>query len=93
MNEVDFMFAKSDSLVEVPYVEPSFMGSLNVESMIPMSHGIRMIDMNNVRCYRNYDKCNVYAVVCCVQNVKNDDECYSHVITFPIQILNAHKLS
>ena len=55
MNEADFTFAKADSLVEVPYVAPSFLGSLNVKSMIPMSHGIRMNDMNNVMCYMNYD--------------------------------------
>ena len=71
------MFAKSDSLVEVSYVEPSFWGSLNVKSMISRSHGIRMNDMNNVMCYMNYDMCYVYAVVCCVQNVKYDDACYS----------------
>ena len=59
MNEVDSLFAKSDSLVEVPYVEPSFLGSLNVKSMTPRSHGIRMNDMNNIMCYRNYDVCYV----------------------------------
>ena len=92
MNEADSVFAKSDTLVEVPYVEPSFMGSLNVESMIPMSHGIRMNDINNVMCYMNYDMCYVYAVVYCVQNVKYDDTCYSHGKTFLIQILKAHKI-
>ena len=63
MNETDSVFAKADSLVEVPYVEPSFLGSLKVKSMIPRSHGIRINDMNNVRCYMNYDMCYVYAVV------------------------------
>ena len=58
---------KQDSLFEVPYVEPLFLGSLNVQSMIPMSHGIRMNDMNNVMCYMNYNVFYVYAVVCCVQ--------------------------
>ena len=90
MNEPDSVFAKVDSLFEVPYVEPSFLGSLNVKSMILMSHGIRMNDMNNVMCYRNYDKCYVYTVVCCVQNVKYDDACYSHGITFLIQIYKVH---
>ena len=40
MKETDSMFAKTDSLVEVPYVEPSLLGSLNVKSMISISHGI-----------------------------------------------------
>ena len=40
MNEADSMFAKEDALVEVPYVEPSFLQSHNVKSMIPRSHGI-----------------------------------------------------
>ena len=40
MYEADSMFAKEDSLVEVPYVEPSFLGSLDVKSMIPKSHGV-----------------------------------------------------
>ena len=62
MNEIDSVFAKEDSLVEVPYVESSFLGSLNVKSMILCSHGIRMNDMNNVMCYMNYDMCYVYAV-------------------------------
>ena len=69
MNEADSVFSKADTLVEVPYVEPSFLISLNVKSMIQRSHGIRMNDMNNVLCYMNYDMCDVYVVVCCVQNV------------------------
>ena len=93
MNEADSVFAKADSLVEVPYVEPSFLRSLNVKSMILRSHGILMNDMNNVMCYINYDMCYVYDVVCSVQNFKYDDTCYSHVITFLIKILKVHKLS
>ena len=92
MNETDSMFTKSNTLVGFPYVEPSFLGSLNVNSMIPRSHGIQMNDMKNVMCYRNYDMCYVYAVMCCVQNVKYDDACYSHGITFLIQICKAHTL-
>ena len=38
MNEADSMFAREGSLVEVPYVEPFFWGSLDVKSMIPKSH-------------------------------------------------------
>ena len=59
MNEAGSAFANEDSLVEVPYVEPSFLGSLKVKSMIPRSHGIRMNYMNNVVCYMNYDMCYV----------------------------------
>ena len=92
MNEAK-VFAKANSLVEVRYVETSFLGSLNVKYMILRSHGIQMNDMNNVMCYMNYDMCYVYDVVCCVQNVKYDDACYSHGITFLIQIWKAHKLS
>ena len=51
MNESDFVFAKEDSLIEVPYVEPSFLGSLNVKSMIPRSNGIWMNDIKEVVCY------------------------------------------
>ena len=57
MNEPDSVFAKVDSLVEVPYVEPSFWGCLDVKSMIPRSHGIRMNDMKEVMCYMQYAKC------------------------------------
>ena len=67
-------------------------GKSNVKSMIPRSHDIRMNDMNNITCYMNYDMSYVYAVVCCVQNVKYDDACYSHGITFLIQIWKAHSL-
>ena len=55
MKEEDYVFAKADSLVEVPYVEPSFLVSLKCNSMSPRSHGIGMNDMNNIMCYRNYD--------------------------------------
>ena len=59
MNEANYVFANEDSLKEVPYVETSFLGSLNVKSMIPRSHGIRMNYMNIVMCYMNYDMCYV----------------------------------
>ena len=62
MNEADFVFGNEDSLFGILYVEPSFVGTLNVNSMILRSHGILMNDMNNDMCY-------VYAVVCCVQNI------------------------
>ena len=57
INEADSVFAKADSLVEVPYVEPSFLGSLNVKFMIPRSHGIWMNDMKDVMFYMQYDMC------------------------------------
>ena len=34
MNEVDSVFANEDSLVDVPSIEPSFLGCLDVKSMI-----------------------------------------------------------
>ena len=40
MNEVDSVFAKEGSLVEVQYVDPSFLESLNVKFIVPRSHGI-----------------------------------------------------
>ena len=51
MNKADSVFAKEGSLVEVPYVEPSFLGSFDVKSVIPKFHGIKMIDMKDVICY------------------------------------------
>ena len=93
MNEVDSMFAKTDSLVEVPYVEPSLLGSLNVKSMIPRSYVIKINDMNNIMCYMNYDMCYVYTIMYCVQNVKYDGACYYHRVSLLIQILEAYKLS
>ena len=87
MNEADSVFAISDSLIKVPYVETSFLGSLNVKSMIPRSLGIRMNDMNNVMCYMNYDMFYVKYVMCCLQNNKFDNACYTHRMTFQIHIL------
>ena len=40
MNKVDSVFANEDSLVEAPSVGPSFLGCVDVKSMIPRSHGI-----------------------------------------------------
>ena len=93
MNEEDSMFAKTDSLVEVPYVEPSFLGCLNAKSIILRSHGIWMNDINNVMCYMNYNIYYVKYVMCCLQNDKFDDACYTHGITFEIKILHVHWLS
>ena len=60
------MFTKEDSLVEVPYVEPSFLESRNVKSMIPRSHAILMNKMKDVMFYMQYDmcKCKMLFVVC-----------------------------
>ena len=68
MNEANSLFAKVDSLVEIPYVEPSFLGSLNVKSMIPRSHGIWMNDMKDVMCYMQNDMCYQQDVMCYIQN-------------------------
>ena len=54
MNEEDYVFAKKGSLYEVPYVEPTFFGSLDVMSMIQRSHGIWTNDMKKVMCYIKY---------------------------------------
>ena len=59
MNEADSVFAKEGSLVEVPYVEPSFLGSLNVKSMIPKFHGIWTNDIKDVKCCMQYVMCYV----------------------------------
>ena len=40
MNEADSVFSEECSLVEVPYVEPLFLESLKVKSMIKRSQGI-----------------------------------------------------
>ena len=90
MNEANSMFGNKDSLVEVPYVDPSFLVSLNVKSMIPRSHGIRMNDMNNVKCYMNYDMCYVKYVMCCLKYDKFDDSCYTHGMTFQIKMWQVH---
>ena len=68
MNEVDSVFAKEGSLVKVPYVEPSFLESLDVKSMIPMSHGIWTNDMQNAMCYMQYVMCYVQ-MLCVVWNM------------------------
>ena len=49
MNEADSVFAKEGSLVD-----PSFLGSLDVKSMIPKFHGIWTNDMKDVMCYMQY---------------------------------------
>ena len=59
MNETDSVFAKEVSIVEVQYVEPSFLGILDLKSMIPRSHGIWTNDMKNVMCYMQYVMCYV----------------------------------
>ena len=62
MNEKDFVFVKQGSLVEIPYVEPSFLGSLDVKSMIPKSHGVWMNYMKDVMCYTHYVMCYMQSV-------------------------------
>ena len=93
INEADIVFANEDSLVEVPYVEPSFSESLDVKPMIPRSYGIWTNDMQNVMWYMQYFMCYVQDVMCCVQYDKYDDAYYSHGMTFLIQMWKAHSLS
>ena len=69
MNEADSLFAKVESLIEVSYVEPSILGSLDIKSMIPRSHGIRTNDMKNVMYDIQYVMCYMKYVLCCVQYV------------------------
>ena len=92
MNESYYVFAEEGSLVEVPYVETSFLGSLDVKSMIPRSHGIWTINMKNVMCYMQYIMCYVQDVMCYVQYDKFDDACYSHGMTFLIWNSQVHLL-
>ena len=40
MNEANSVFAKEGSLVKVPYVETSFLESLDAKPMIPKSYGV-----------------------------------------------------
>ena len=47
MNETYYVFAKEGSLLEVPYVDPSFW-EVPREVHDPRSHGIRKNDMNCV---------------------------------------------
>ena len=75
MNEADSLFAKEGSLVEVSYVEPSFLGSLDVKSMIPRSHGIWTNAMKNVISYMQYVMCYVQDVMWCVKYDNYDDAC------------------
>ena len=100
MNETDSVFAKVGSLVEVPYVEPSFFVSLDVKSMIPRSPGIWTNDMKNVMCYMQYVMCYmqyvmcyVQDVMCCVQYDNYYNACYSHGMNLLIQIWKVHSLS
>ena len=82
MNESYYVFAKEDSLVEVPYVETSFLGSLDVKPMNLKSHGVWTNDMKNVMCYMQYFMWYVLDVMWCVQYEKYDDVCYSHGMKF-----------
>ena len=56
MNELGSVFSKEGSLIEVPYVATTFMGSLDLKS-IPKSHGKWTNDMKNVMCYMQYVMC------------------------------------
>ena len=94
MNEVASIFSKEGSLVEVPYVNPSFWEVL-------MSWHMKN-DMKYVRCYMQYVMCYVQYVMCymqyfmcyvqyvmcymqyvmfCVRYDMYGDACYSHSMT------------
>ena len=45
--------------------------------------------IKDVMCYMLCDTCYVYNFMCCVQYDKFDDACYSHGMTFLIQIWKA----
>ena len=64
MNEADSVFANEDSLVEVPSVEPLFLGYLAVKSMIPRSHGIWMNYIKEVMCYTQNVMYAIWYVLC-----------------------------
>ena len=82
MNEADSVFSNEGSLVEVPYVEPSFLGSLDVKSMIQSFMAYEQM-IWKIMCY-------VWDIICCVQYDTYDDACYSHCMTFLIQIWQVH---
>ena len=46
--------------------------------------------MKDVMFYMQNDMCYVYYVMCCVQYDMYDDACYSHGMTFLIQIWQVH---
>ena len=93
MNETDSVFAKEVYIVEVQYVEHSFLGILDLKSMIPRSHGIWTNDMKKIICNMQYVMCYVLDVMCCVQYDKYYDACYSYGMDFLIQIVQVHSLS
>ena len=87
MNEWNRLYVSNESsLVEVLYVEPSFLRSFDVKSMIPWSHGIWTNDMKNVMCYMQYVMCSVQDVMCCVYYDTYDYASYSNGMTFQIKI-------
>ena len=84
MNEEESVFSKEGSLVEATYVDPLFFESVDVNSMIPRSHGIWRNDMKSVMSYMQYFMCFAQDVMICVQYDKYDNACYSHGMTFLI---------
>ena len=75
MKEEDYVFAKADSLVHVPYVEPLFGEFLKSSPWFkdPMEYESMIWTMLCVIGIMICSMCN--AIVCCVQNVKYDDSC------------------
>ena len=64
MKKADSVFSNEGSLVEVPSFEPSFLGCLDVKSMIPRSHGIWMNDIKEVICYMQNVLYAIWYVLC-----------------------------
>ena len=70
-------------------LSPHFGRSL-CEVHDPRSHGISANDMKKVMCCMQYVICYMQDGMCCLQYNKYDDACYSHGMTFLIQIWKVH---
>ena len=85
MTEADSVFSKEGSLVEVPYIEPSFLEVLMLcqwfKGLMPYGQTIWNILCSN----KQY-------VMWFVQYVTCDDACYSHIMTFLIRFWQVHWL-
>ena len=89
MNEADSVFAKEGSLVEVPYVEPSFWNVLMSSAWFQgiMAYEWMIWQKLCVICYVLWYVLYEY-VMCCVQSDIYDDVRYCHGMTFLIKFWN-----
>ena len=78
MNEANSVFAKEGSLVEVPYVETSFW-----EVLMSSPWFQSLMEFERMIWNTWYDMWNM---LCCLQNDKFDDACYTHDMNFLVQI-------